>query len=82
NNTYYLNNVLPNKDKVDTAGAFNVMTYNEKDYIASRVAYTLNLKGPAVSVHAGCSTSLLAVAQAVDAIRNGYCEVALAGGVS
>ncbi|MFX5693450.1 beta-ketoacyl synthase N-terminal-like domain-containing protein, partial [Acinetobacter baumannii] len=58
------------------------MTYNEKDYIASRVAYTLNLKGPAVSVHAGCSTSLLAVAQAVDAIRNGYCEVALAGGVS
>ncbi|MFZ8477836.1 beta-ketoacyl synthase N-terminal-like domain-containing protein, partial [Staphylococcus aureus] len=32
NNTYYLNNVLPNKDKVDTAGAFNVMTYNEKDY--------------------------------------------------
>lgn len=82
NNTYYLHNVLPNKDKVDTAGAFNVMTYNEKDYIASRVAYILNLKGPAVSVHAGCSTSLLAVAQAVDAIRNGYCEVALAGGVS
>ncbi|HEY4109299.1 amino acid adenylation domain-containing protein [Puia sp.] len=82
NNSYYLNNVIPNKELVDRVGSFQVMTYNEKDYVASRTAYVLNLKGPAVSVHSGCSTSLLAVAQAMDSLRKGQCDIALAGGAS
>ena len=45
------------------------MLGNEKDYIATRVAYELNLHGPAVSVHTACSTSLVAMAQAVDSLR-------------
>lgn len=82
NNTYFLNNVLGHKDLMDQVGPFQVMTINEKDYIASRTAYQLNLKGPAVSVHSACSTSLLAITQAVQSLRNGQCEVALAGGAS
>ncbi|QDK79695.1 amino acid adenylation domain-containing protein [Spirosoma sp. KCTC 42546] len=82
NNTYYLNNVLGHKDLIDQVGAFQVMTLNEKDYIASRTAYQLNLKGPAVSVYSACSTSLLAISQAVQSIRNGQCDLALAGGAS
>ncbi|WP_375447479.1 amino acid adenylation domain-containing protein [uncultured Fibrella sp.] len=82
NNTYFLNNVLPNPAAVDRVGAFQAMTVNEKDYIASRTAYQLNLKGPAVSVYSACSTSLLAITQAVDALRNGQCTVALAGGAA
>ncbi|GAB3222901.1 amino acid adenylation domain-containing protein [Spirosoma arcticum] len=82
NNTYYLNNVLSNEQLIDQIGAFQVMTVNEKDYIASRTAYQLNLKGPAVSVYSACSTSLLAITQAVQSIRSGQCEVALAGGAS
>lgn len=82
NNTYYLNNVLGNGHLIDQVGEFQVMTVNEKDYIASRTAYQLNLKGPAVSVYSACSTSLLAIAQAVQSIRSGQCEVALAGGAS
>lgn len=82
NNSYYINNVSSNPEAVDKVGAFNVMTLNEKDYIASRTAYELNLKGPAVSVYSACSTSLLAVAQAVDAIRKGHCFIAIAGGAS
>src|SRR5690606_14292274 len=35
-----------------------------------------------VSVHSACSTSLLAIAQAVEAIRNGQCDIAIAGGSS
>lgn len=81
-NTYYKNNILPNKEVIDRLGNFLIDTVNEKDYIATRTAYQLNLKGPAVSIHSGCSTSLLAVAEAVDAIRNGRCEVAIAGGSS
>jgi amino acid adenylation domain-containing protein len=82
NNTYYQNNVLAHPDLVSQAGGFQVMTANEKDYLASRVAYQLNLKGPAVGVYAACSSSLLAIAQAVQSLRAGQCEAALAGGVS
>ena len=82
NNSYYLNNVLSRRDLVEKMGAFQVMTYNEKDYVASRTAYALDLKGPAVSVHSACSTSLLAIAEAVDSLRKGQCDVALAGGTS
>ena len=82
NNTYYQNNIPGHQDLIDQVGAFQVMTLNEKDYIASRTAYQLNLKGPAVSVYSACSTSLLAISQAVQSIRSGQCEVALAGGAS
>ena len=82
NNTYYLNNVQHNKDLVDRIGEFQVMSANEKDYIASRTAYHLNLKGPAISVYSACSTSLLAIIQAVESLRKGQCELALAGGAS
>lgn len=79
-NTYFLNNVQKHPDLIDQVGGVNVTTVNEKDYIASRAAYQLNLKGPAVSVYSACSTSLLAIAQAVQSLRSGQCEVALAGG--
>lgn len=81
-NTYYKNNILPNPELLEQVGDFQASTLNEKDYIATRTAYHLNLKGPAVSVHSACSTSLLAIAQAVEAIRNGQCDVAIAGGAS
>ena len=80
NNSYYLNNVLGNRALVDRMGSFQVMTFNEKDYVASRTSYELDLKGPAVSVHSACSTSLLAIAQAVECIRDGRCNLAIAGG--
>jgi len=81
-NSYYINNVLPNKEILDRVGSFQASTLNEKDYISSRTSYHLNLNGPAVSVHSACSTSLLAISEAVEAIRNGQCDVALAGGSS
>jgi amino acid adenylation domain-containing protein len=82
NNTYYLNNVQGHRELIEQVGSFLVMTANEKDYIATRTAYELNLKGPAVSVQSACSTSLLAIAEAVESIRKGQCDMALAGGVS
>ena len=81
-NTYYKKNILPNKDLLNQVGYLIAETVNEKDYISSRTAYHLNLKGPAVSVHSACSTSLLAIAEAVEAIRNNQCDIALAGGSS
>ena len=82
NNTYYLNNVLKNADKLEDYGPLQAMVANEKDYAATRLAHKLNLVGPALSIHTACSTSLVAVAEAVEAIRNGRCDIAIAGGAS
>ena len=81
-NTYFQNNVLQHPDRIHIVGSFQVSTVNEKDYISSRTAYQLNLKGPAVSVFSACSTSLLAIAQAVESLRKNQCDVAIAGGAS
>lgn len=55
---------------------------NDKDYLATRVAYHLNLTGPALAVQTACSTSLVAVHLACESLRRGECELALAGGVT
>lgn len=82
NNSYYLNNVLRNEEKLDDYGPLQAMVANEKDYAATRLAHKLNLVGPALSIHTACSTSLVAVAEAVEAIRHGRCDMAIAGGAS
>jgi amino acid adenylation domain-containing protein len=80
NATYFQRHVSAHPDKVQRLGEFQVMLANEKDYIATRTAHRLDLTGPAVSVHTACSTSLVAVGMAVDALRAGHCGMALAGG--
>lgn len=81
-NSYFENNIFLNKELKSSVGDLQIYTVNGKDFIAPRTSYHLNLKGPSVSVHSACSTSLLAVAEAVKAIRTGMCDVALAGGSS
>ncbi|WP_149830555.1 non-ribosomal peptide synthetase/type I polyketide synthase, partial [Streptomyces tailanensis] len=55
---------------------------NDKDYLATRVSYKLNLSGEAITVQTACSTSLVAVHLACQSILTGQSDVALAGGVS
>jgi amino acid adenylation domain-containing protein len=82
NATYFQRHVASRPDLVEAVGEFQVMLANEKDYITTRVANRLNLRGPAVSVNTACSTSLVAVSQAFHALRTGQCYMALAGGAS
>ncbi|MDR7098650.1 amino acid adenylation domain-containing protein [Lysobacter niabensis] len=82
NASYFQRHVSGRPDLIDKVGAFQVMLDNEKDFIATRVAHKLNLTGPAVSVHTACSTSLVAICQAMDSLRLGHCDMALAGGIT
>jgi amino acid adenylation domain-containing protein len=82
NATYFQKHISGRPDLIEKLGAFQVMLGNEKDYVATRVAHKLNLTGPAISVNTACSTSLVAITQAFDALRAGRCDMALAGGSS
>jgi len=86
--TYLLANLMHDRAALEafTAGFqiddYATLTGNTNDNLAGRVAYKLNLKGPAMAVSTACSTSLTAIAQACQSLRDHQCDAALAGGVS
>ncbi|MEZ4737582.1 MAG: type I polyketide synthase [Caldilineaceae bacterium] len=56
-----------------------VITGLDSSILAARIAYFLDLQGPAVALNTACSTSLLAIHEACESIRAGEIELALAG---
>jgi phthiocerol/phenolphthiocerol synthesis type-I polyketide synthase E len=80
--TSYFLNILSDAQVAAAAGAFQIEIGNDKDYLATRVSYKLNLTGPSLTVQTGCSTSLVAVHLACQALLDYECDLALAGGVS
>ncbi|MEM7351462.1 MAG: amino acid adenylation domain-containing protein, partial [Acidobacteriota bacterium] len=67
---------------VEAVGRTQIAIANNPDYLATRVSYELDLKGPSLSVQTACSTSLVAVHMARLSLLHGDCELAVAGGVS
>ena len=87
-NTYLLTNVLAERLTADDfasdyqVGSYDVLLGALSDTLATRIAYKLNLRGPAMTVQSACSTSLLAIAQACQSLLLYQSDMALAGGVS
>ncbi|SMF98392.1 Non-ribosomal peptide synthase [Burkholderia singularis] len=80
--SYYLvQNVMPNAERLRLEPG-QWLIGNDKDFIATRTAYKLNLQGPALSVGTACSSGLMAVHLACASLRNGEAEMALAGALA
>ncbi len=81
-NRYFLFNLHGNPACAQAIDHFQTVTGNDKDYLATRVSYKLNLTGPSVTVQTACSTSLVAVHFGCESLLSGECDMVLAGGVS
>ena len=80
---YALPRIIEVANQPQTADAFlQAVLSNDKDALTTTVSYKLNLRGPSFAVQTYCSTSLVAAHLACQSLRNGECDMALAGGVS
>jgi acyl transferase domain-containing protein len=77
---YKFNHVYRNAAAKDRLGPLGE-TGLDTDYVATLTSFQLGLRGPSMTVHTACSTSLVTVHLACEALRAGECEIALAGGV-
>jgi phthiocerol/phenolphthiocerol synthesis type-I polyketide synthase E len=81
-NRYLLHHLRHFPGVTDQLGELELLVGGDKDFLATRLAYKLDLRGPAVTVQTACSTSLAAVVMACQSLLGYGCDVALAGGVA
>jgi len=78
----YFDRQLATHDDLRTGDdGFQTLLGNDKDYAATRIAYKLDLRGPALTLQTACSSSGVALHLACQALRQNDCEAALVGGV-
>ncbi|HYO59225.1 type I polyketide synthase, partial [Archangium sp.] len=77
---YLENNLMGRPELLQSVGAVLILG-NNKDSMATRASFLMDLRGPALNVQTASSTSLVAVHLACQSLRNGESNLALAGGV-
>lgn len=78
---YMMENLRSNPDLMRSMGDFLVRhTGNDMNFLATRVSYEMDLRGPSMNVQTACSSALTAVHLACQSLTRGDCNMALAGG--
>ncbi|MFD8593544.1 type I polyketide synthase [Kitasatospora sp. NPDC059646] len=77
--TYLINNVLRGALAEDWLSRLQVLIGNYPDFTATRASFRLDLTGPAFNIQTGCSSSLVAVQTAAQAVLSGETDLALVG---
>lgn len=80
--SYLIRNIMSNPRLRATATSFHTMLGNDKDFIATRVSFKLNLTGPSINVATLCSSSFVGINLACQSLLNYQCDLALAGAIS
>lgn len=81
-NTYLFEVLGRNPEYLKSISQEQIMIGNDKDFLPTRAAYKLNLRGPSININTACSTSLVAIHLARQSLLLGECDMAIAGGVS
>ncbi|MEU9417335.1 SDR family NAD(P)-dependent oxidoreductase [Streptomyces sp. NPDC048272] len=81
-NSYLTHHLLPHAGELGDRADVQWLASGDKDYLATQTSYRLGLTGPSMSVQTACSSALVAVHLASEALLSGECDVALAGAVS
>ena len=67
-NTYLISQLMRNPEFIATVGGYQIMLGNDKDFLSTRISYELDLRGPSLTIQTACSTSLVAVVVACQAL--------------
>lgn len=81
-NNYLLFNLATDPKLLQSVDFYQTLLGNEKDFLATRVAYKLDLRGPCITIQTACSTSLVAVSLACQSLLSYQSDITLAGGVA
>lgn len=79
-NTYHLFNAEVYRSLLTSGAVYEATIGSDKDFVATRVAFKLDLRGPCMNVQTACSSSGVAIHLACQSLLAGECDVALAGG--
>ncbi|MEV3964765.1 MupA/Atu3671 family FMN-dependent luciferase-like monooxygenase [Nocardia sp. NPDC050193] len=77
--SYLLDTLLPRFRSAGPVERHRMLLGGDKDFLATRVSYKLDLQGPSIAVQTGCSSSLVALHLAVQSLAAGDCDVAVVG---
>jgi acyl transferase domain-containing protein len=81
-NTYLAFNIMTHPGLIEDVGGFQLSMYNDKDFVPTRIAYSMNTHGPAIDIGTACSSSLVGIHMGCQHLLSYQSDMVLVGGVT